>query len=59
MGFLLLLERNRGIVNVMKAGDALVCSHSLLPLCSNSWMGDSVLLSGGGADEGSAFLGSN
>ncbi len=44
---------------MVKAGDTLVCGHSLLPLCSNSCMGDSVLLSGGDADEGSAFLGSN
>ncbi len=42
-------------VSVVKAGDALICGHSLLPLSSNSWMEDSVLLSGGDADEGSAF----
>ncbi len=51
-GFLLLLE---GKSSVLKAGDALVCGHSLLPLCSNSWLRDSLLLSGGDADE--AFLG--
>ncbi len=44
---------------MVKADDVLICGHSLLPLCSNYWMGDSVLLSGGNADEGSAFLGSN
>ncbi len=57
MGFLLLLEVL--VSSVVKPGDALVCGHSLLPLCSNSWMGDSVLFIGGDADEGSAFLGSN
>ncbi len=56
MGFLLLLE---GKSSVVKADNALVCGHSLLPFCSNSWMGFSVLLIGGDADEGSAFLGSN
>ncbi len=56
MGFLLLLEVL--VSSVVKPGDALVCGHSLLPLCSNSWMGDSVLFIGGDADEGSTFLGS-